>query len=131
MSKNKSIKAASNTGNDNKLRTAVNRNDHIVNGSLLRVMPTVRLLIIVEIKLIAVSAVETIKKIMLMIHKLIPSPEPVEASDNALSGGYAVHPDDAVPVSRKNEYNMITPEIKNNQYESMFINPEAMSRAPI
>tara|TARA_B110000495_G_C22527803_1_gene321247 strand:+ start:247 stop:507 length:261 start_codon:yes stop_codon:yes gene_type:complete len=61
----------------------------------------------------------------------MPSPEPGIASGSALKGGYIVHPPDAGPVSINIEQNMIQLDIKKNQYDNIFKNPEAMSLAPI
>ena len=62
---------------------------------------------------------------------VIPKPDPETACGNADNGGYTVHPDIAGPVSTNNETNIIKEERANNQKESMFMKPEAMSRAPI
>ena len=55
----------------------------------------------------------------------------VELEVSALNGGYIVHPAAAGPASTKSEAIIIADEIKNNQYEIIFKNPEAISLAPI
>ncbi len=62
--------------------------------------------------------------------RVIPKPEPEEASGKAESGGYTVHPAEAGPVSTKSETIMTALEAKKNQYDSIFRKGEAMSRAP-
>jgi hypothetical protein len=62
---------------------------------------------------------------------VIPIPEPGCAIGSALSGGYTVHPAAAGPASKNREESIITLDKKNNQYEIMFKNPEAISLAPI
>ena len=64
-------------------------------------------------------------------HRVIPAPEPPWASGKALNGGYIVHPAAAGPASTNKETTIKTLETKNNQYEIIFKNPEAISLAPI
>src|SRR4051812_43627684 len=63
-------------------------------------------------------------------HMVIPVPDPLIACGSALNGGYTVQPPPAGPVSRKNEMNITTLDKKKNQYDNMFMKPDAMSRAP-
>src|SRR5690606_9123701 len=62
---------------------------------------------------------------------VIPVPEPGIACSTAESGGYIVQPADAGPDSTNNEAIMIRQAIRKIQYDSMFMKPEAISRAPI
>src|SRR5690606_2258859 len=71
------------------------------------------------------------KSAILINQSVIPAPEPGIACGKALSGGYTVQPAEAGPFSTKREITIITLEAKKNQYESMFIKPDAISRAPI
>jgi hypothetical protein len=52
------------------------------------------------------------------------------ALGNALRGGYTVHPPEAGPVSTNMDDKSTTLDAKKNQYESMFINGDAISLAP-
>ena len=62
--------------------------------------------------------------------RVIPNPEPEIDCGKADNGGYIVQPAIAGPVSINKEPSIINEEAKKNQNESMFRNPEAMSRAP-
>ena len=73
----------------------------------------------------------TINKAIDVSQRVMPSPDPDIACGNALKGGYIVQPPLAGPVDKNNDVNIITLERKKNQYDNMFINPEAISRAPI
>src|SRR5690554_4169137 len=53
------------------------------------------------------------------------------ACGKALSGGYTVHPPAAGPDSINKEISIKIPDAKKNQYDSILMNPEAMSLAPI
>ena len=58
-------------------------------------------------------------------------PEPGTAPSRALSVGYAVQPDADAPPGMKNEEIRIRHDNKNVQYDIMFKNGKAISRAPI
>src|ERR1700761_1518110 len=70
------------------------------------------------------------KQIILISHSVIPSSEPGIAFGTADNGGYIVQPPLSGTFSTKNELSIITQARKKNQYESIFINGEAISRAP-
>jgi len=69
--------------------------------------------------------------VILISHKVIPSPDPEIASGTALRGGYIVHPADAGPDWTNKDIIIITHEAKKNQYDNIFKKPDAISRAPI
>src|SRR5690554_71505 len=63
--------------------------------------------------------------------RVIPNPEPGIACGRAESGGYTVQPAEAGPDSTNSEATIIAAGIKHNQYELIFINPEAIPLAAI
>ena len=67
---------------------------------------------------------------MAVSQSVIPIPDPGIALGNALSGGYIVHPPEAGPVSTNNDDNRTILLSRKNQYESIFINGDAISLAP-
>ena len=72
---------------------------------------------------------DAMKNAMLSSQRVCPICEPGTAEATALSGGYAVHPAAAAPPSTKNERMRISAETAATQYDSMFRNGKAMSRA--
>ena len=59
-----------------------------VSGMRIKVMPRVRSLTVVVMKLTALSTEATQKRPMLVSHKSVPRPCPGPAEATALSGGY-------------------------------------------
>ena len=123
--------ADSNTGNEITPIIAVTKNAQIVNGNLVIDIPFVRRLKTVTIQFSEPNKDDAMNIAIDTSHSVIPNPEPEIACGNALSGGQIVQPADAAPPSTNNDSNMMTLEMKNNQQDTMFRNPEAISRAPI
>ena len=80
--------AANNTPKASRPRMAVTNQDHTVRGIRMRVIPSVRMSMVVVMKFKAPSKAATQKMAMLTIHKVWPVPNPGPAiSPNALRGG--------------------------------------------
>ena len=116
-----------NTGKDNNNKKAVINTDQTNRGSLLIDNPRVRMLKIVEIKLIA-PPIEAIPARCRL--KIAKSTEGLECASTPDNGGYTVHPVPA-PPSTKLEVNNKISAGGNNQKLKLFNRGNAISTAPI
>jgi len=119
--------APASTGSDNNKRIAVKNTDQTNNGVRSQDIPTVRILIIVVIKLIAPKIEETPAKCNLKMERSteLPACETLEAN-----GGYTVQPVPA-PLSTNPPTNKSVSDGGRSQNLILFIRGNAMSGAPI
>src|SRR5687768_10676529 len=94
----------------------------------IQVMPGVRMLWIVTMKLIAPASDESDVRWRPRIQKSWPV---VGLNSSVESGEYAVQPELAAPPSAKKLDSMTKPPSRKSQYESAFRRGKAMSCAPI
>jgi hypothetical protein len=106
---------------------AVNNTDHTNKGIWSHVIPGVRILIIVVIKLIAPRIEDAPARCSLKIDKSIEAPEWARLEAN---GGYTVQPVPA-PLSTKPPISSNLRDGGSNQNLILFIRGKAMSGAPI
>ena len=100
--------------------------DQTKSGMRIQLIPRVRRLWMVTMKLIAPASDEAVRMWSERIQRSWPLPGAwVE------SGGYAVQPDFAAPPSAKKLSISTAPPRKKSQYESAFSRGKATSRAPI
>jgi len=124
---NSMVIAPARTGRDSKSKIAVKNTDHTNRGVRSQISPTVRILIIVVIKLIAPKIEEAPAKCRLKIVKSTEGPEWAILEDK---GGYTVQPVPA-PLSDIPPTNKRVIEGGNNQNLILFIRGNAISGAPI
>ena len=93
--------------------------------------PTARRFRIVTMKFRPPMVNEKMKSAIASSQSVWPIPEPGRVCSSALSGGYAVQPAAAEPPSARNENSISRQPGTTVQYDSMFRNGYAMSRAPM
>lgn len=119
--------APAKTGRDKRRRIEVIKTDQIKRGVWSQLIPTVRILIIVVIKLIAPKIDDIPARCSL---KIVKSTEAPAWETPAESGGYAVQPVPA-PDSVKLPLSRSVKEGGSNQKLRLFIRGKAISGAPI
>ena len=122
--------AAVSGGNASRPRIDAMKYDQTVSGIRIIDMPGARRLNTVATMLRPLIVNDAMKSAMLSSQIVCPMCEPGTAEATALSGGYAVHPAAAAPPSRRTTRAAPAPTASAIQYDSMFRNGNAMSRAP-
>jgi len=121
------VMAPAKTGRARSNRIAVNRTDHTNKGIWSHVIPVVRMLIIVVIKLIAPRIDDAPARWSLKIDRSIDAPEWARLEAN---GGYTVQPVPA-PLSTNPPASSSLSDGGSSQNLILFIRGKAMSGAPI
>lgn len=119
--------APASTGRDKSSKTAVIKTDQTNKGVALSLIPSIRIFIMVVIKLIAPKIDLTPAKCKL---KIVKSTETAEWANPLDRGGYTVHPVPA-PVPTKPPIKSRVREGGRSQNLMLFIRGNAMSGAPI
>src|SRR5438270_1942500 len=116
--------------NASKMSMAATNHVQQVRGMRIRVIPRVRILRVVVMKLMELRTDAMQNRPILTSHKSVPAPWPGPAAATALSGGYCVQPASDAPPGAKKAASRTKKDTRVVQKPAMLNRGKAISEAP-